>query len=377
MKKIQLSFETEGKAIAQSLSALVRVGDSIFAAGDEGVVLARLKSSKDGVRFKLKELIDLSEWFDLPVPPQKNAKQVMEIDLEGMDFDYANRLLWMVGSHSLKQGKASAACDTKENLASLNQVKPDANRYFLGCVTLQNDDDDEFRFSRKGSKTEIRAAQLACTAATSELMDEIRRDSLFARYCAHSAGIPGKDNGVDIEGLACALGGRVLIGLRGPVLRGIATILEIAPQRADSPGTKADRLHLTKIGPNGCKYRRHFLDLCGHGIRDLCWDGGDLLILAGPTAGLDSPPLIFRWKAAIRALGMNSSDEEKFIWRSKDQLVQEFLGSDWKQTEIGADHAEAISLFDQKRLMIGYDAPGKKRFRKPATVLVDIVDLRK
>lgn len=377
MKKIKLIFEQEGEAIAQSLSAFVRVGDSIFAAGDEGVVLARLKGRKDGTRFKLKELIDLGEWFDLPIAPQKNSKKVMEIDLEGMDFDYANRLLWMVGSHSLKRGKAEPQCDTQENLNAIHQVKPDANRYFLGCVTLHYDGGDEFRLSKKGSNPEIRAAQLECTAITSELMDEIRRDSLFARYCAGDTGIPGKDNGVDIEGLACTPEGRVLIGLRGPVLRGIATILELAPQRADSPGTKADRLRLTKIGPNGCKYRRHFLDLAGHGIRDLCWDGADLLILAGPTTGLDSPPIIFRWKSAIKALGKKSSDEEKFIWRSEDALTLETFGLDWKQREPGADHAEAVSLFNKQQLMIGYDSPGKKRLQKSGTVLVDIVGLRK
>lgn len=377
MKKIKLVFGEEGEAIAKSLSAFVRVGDSIYAAGDEGVVLARLKGSKDGARFKLKELIDLNEWFDLPVAPQKNAKQVMEIDLEGMDFDYANRLLWMIGSHSLKRGKADRQSDTTKNLIAINQVKSDANRYFLGYMALCRHDRDEFRLSKKGSSTEVRAAQIECTETTSELMDEIRRDSLFARYCASDAGVPGKDNGVDIEGLACTPEGRVLIGLRGPVLRGIATILEIAPQRADSPGTKADRLRLTKIGPDGCKYRRHFLDLAGHGIRDLCWDGEDLLILAGPTTGLDSPPFIFRWKSATKALGKKSSDEEKFIWRSENTLTLESFGLNWRQIEPGADHAEAISLFDKKHLMIGYDSPGKKRLQKSGAVLVDIVDLGK
>ncbi|SEQ49380.1 DUF3616 domain-containing protein, partial [Nitrosomonas ureae] len=123
------------------------------------------------------------------------------------------------------------------------------------------------------------------------------------------------------------------------------------------------------------KYRRHFLDLAGHGIRDLCWDGDDLLILAGPTTGLDSPPLIFRWKAARKAFGKMSVDKEKFIWRSENGLVQQSLGSTWKQVEAGNDHAEAIALFDKKHLMIGYDSPSTKRFHKPASVIVDIVDL--
>lgn len=376
MKKIKLEFEKEGKGIAKSLSAFVRLGDSIFAAGDEGVDLARLKEFGDGTCFKLKELINLSNWFDLPIPPLKEqTKQVMEVDLEGMDFDYTNQLLWMVGSHSLKRGKANATFDTKKNLELLGEVNRDANRFFLGCVSLHKNKNNQFRLSPGESDNNTRAAQLRCDATTSELLDEIRHDTLFTCFCDKNDGIPGKDNGIDIEGLACAPNARVLIGMRGPVLRGIAIILELAPERINSPNTKADLLQLTKIGPTGLKYRRHFLDLAGHGIRDLCWDGDDLLILAGPTTGLDSPPLVFRWKAAIKAFGKMSGDEEKFIWRSEDMLSQQSLGSTWKQIEAGADHAEAIALFDKKRLMIGYDSPSTKRFHKPASVIVDIVDL--
>ncbi|MDO8334287.1 MAG: DUF3616 domain-containing protein [Nitrosomonas sp.] len=376
MKKIKLEFEKEGKGISKSLSAFVRLGDSIFAAGDEGVDLARLKEFDDGTCFKLKELINLSNWFDLPIPPQKEqTKQVMEVDLEGMDFDYTNQLLWMVGSHSLKRGKANATFDTKKNLELLGEVNRDANRFFLGCVSLHKNKNNQFRLSPGESDNNTRAAQLRCDATTSELLDEIRHDTLFTCFCDKNDGIPGKDNGIDIEGLACAPNGRVLIGMRGPVLRGIAIVLELAPERINSPNTKADLLQLTKIGPTGLKYRRHFLDLAGHGIRDLCWDGDDLLILAGPTTGLDSPPLVYRWKAAIKAFGKMSGDEEKFIWRSEDVLSQQSLGSTWKQIEAGADHAEAIALFDKKRLMIGYDSPSTKRFHKPASVMVDIVDL--
>ncbi len=376
MKEIKLEFEKEGEGISKSLSAFVRLGDSIFAAGDEGIDLARLKESDDGTCFKLKELINLSNWFDLPIPQQKEqTKQVMEIDLEGMDFDCTNQLLWMVGSHSLKRGKAKATYDTKKNLELLGKVEPDANRFFLGCVFLHKNKNNQFRLSLSEGDNNTRAAQIRCDATTSELLDEIRRDTLFTRFCDKNGGIPGKDNGIDIEGLACTLDGRVLVGMRGPVLRGIAIVLELAPERIDSPNTKADQLQLTKIGPTGLKYRRHFLDLAGHGIRDLCWDGDDLLILAGPTTGLDSPPLIFRWKAARKAFGKMSGDEEKFIWRSENVLVQQSLGSTWKQVEAGADHAEAIALFDKKRLMIGYDSPSTKRFHKPASVIVDIVDL--
>ena len=46
--------------------------------------------------------------------------------------------------------------------------------------------------------------------------------------------LPSKDNGLDIEGLA-VLGNRVYLGLRGPVLRGRAIILELELEESE-PG---------------------------------------------------------------------------------------------------------------------------------------------
>ena len=376
MKKVALEFGEAGKDIAKSLSALVCAGGAVFAGGDEGVKMARLEERDGGQRFELDTLIDLSKWFDLPKPPPMDpTKKVKEIDLEGLAVDLESNVMWLVGSHSLKRGKAEAGVVTAKNLKELSEVKSDANRCFLGCVRLR-DEGGKLQLSADGPKpSDERAAQLVGDETTNELLDEIRGDELFKRFCTAGAAIPGKDNGVDIEGLACAPGGRVLVGMRGPVLRGIAIVLELAPMRVESPATKADRMRLTAIGAGGRKYRRHFLDLGGHGIRDLCWDDGDLLVLAGPTAGLDAPPVIFRWKAAKEALGKASSDEEQFFWRAEGALVVEPLGADWQQEEPGVDHAETITFIGNKKLAIGYDSPGTTRLRGPATVDVDILEL--
>jgi len=376
MRKVALEFGDAGKEIAKSLSAFVCAGGSVFAGGDEGVKLARLEERDGGQRFELDTLIDLSRWFDLPKPPPMDpTKKVKEIDLEGLAVDLESNVLWLVGSHSLKRGKAEAGVVTAKNLKELGEVKSDANRCFLGCVRLR-DEGGKLQLSADGPKpSDERAAQLVGDETTNELLDEIRGDELFKRFCTAGAAIPGKDNGVDIEGLACAPGGRVLVGMRGPVLRGIAIVLELAPMLVESPATKADRMRLTAIGAGGRKYRRHFLDLGGNGIRDLCWDDGDLLVLAGPTAGLDAPPVIFRWKAAKEALGKASSDEEQFFWRAEGALVVEPLGADWQQEEPGVDHAETITFIGNKKLAIGYDSPGTTRLRGPATVDVDVLEL--
>jgi hypothetical protein len=93
----------------------------------------------------------------------------------------------------------------------------------------------------------------------------------------------------------------VLLGLRGPVLRGIALVAE---------------LHLADLGEGGdsgesqahgsplrlASHRLHFLDLGGLAVRDLALlpGGNDVLILAGPTMTLAGPCLLYRWRDAFR-----------------------------------------------------------------------------
>ncbi len=106
--------------------------------------------------------------------------------------------------------------------------------------------------------------------------------------------IPGKDNGFDIEGLALD-GRRLLLGLRGPVLRGWTMLLELAVEPA------GDWLRLAPLDGEGTMLRKHFLQLGGLGVRDLHFAGDDLYILAGPTMVLDGDIRLFRWpKHALR-----------------------------------------------------------------------------
>lgn len=380
--EIELKFKEAGKALRESLSAMIKIGDSIFAGGDEGVKLARLEERDGGERYELEDMIDLSKWFDLPEPPSEDpSEKVKEIDLEGMDagmdLDGKRPVLWLIGSHSHKRGKAEAGKTVADNLKKLGKVEPDDNRQLLGYLPLSGEQGKP-RIAVDGPKPrEARAGQLRAKATTSDLLTGLAADPLFARFCGAGAAIPGKDNGVDIEGLACGPGGRLLVGLRGPVLRGIAVVLEVQPVRAEPPGAHADLLMLAPIGPGGRLYRRHFLDLAGNGVRDLCWDGDDLLILAGPTMSLDAPPQIFRWLKASDALGKNTEEEEAFVWREEDDgpILVEELKLKFEQTEVGKDHAETITFVDKKKLAIGYDAPSKAYLVGDTTLKADVVTI--
>src|SRR5262249_5064604 len=83
---------------------------------------------------------------------------------------------------------------------------------------------------------------------------------------------------------------RVLLGLRGPVIRGFAVIVELRLEERD------EELRLRRIAPNEKRYRKHFADLSGLGIRDLALDGDNIVILAGPTMGLSGPWSLLRWR---------------------------------------------------------------------------------
>jgi hypothetical protein len=74
--------------------------------------------------------------------------------------------------------------------------------------------------------------------------------------------IPGKDNGLDTEGLAVN-GRRLLLGLRGPLLRGWSALLEIAAEASGG------QLRLAPLDGSGTLIRKHFLQLDGLGVRDL------------------------------------------------------------------------------------------------------------
>ena len=66
------------------------------------------------------------------------------------------------------------------------------------------------------------------------------------------------------------------------------------------PRITAIRLRLGAFGDRE-RYRKHLLDLGGLGVRDLCPDGDDLLVLAGPSMALSGPVRLYRWHRAAHA----------------------------------------------------------------------------
>ena len=191
------------------------------------------------------------------------------------------------------------------------------------------------RVARDGRRSALVGAPRAET-----LVDLLRADAHLAPFLA----IPAQDNGFDVGGLA-VVGDRLYVGLRGPVLRGWAVVLEVRP--AQDP-TDPGRLALG-IFPEGARYRKHVLDLGGLGVRDLCPDGDDLLVLAGPTMALSGPVRVHRWRGAVAGGGGP-------VVRDAELPVETVVTNGE-----GVDHASAISLLGPDPLDAARAAAGGLR----------------
>ena len=107
------------------------------------------------------------------------------------------------------------------------------------------------------------------------------------------------------------------------------------------------------------------LDLAGLGVRDLCPQGDDLLVLAGPTMDLDGPVTVYRWHGAMGV-------EAPTVVRG-DALTAEVE----LPYGLGTDHAEGIGLLGdpaEGQLLVVYDSPSPERLHEGG-VLADVVQL--
>ena len=357
---------------ATDLSAIVAIEDDLWVASDETTSLVRLKRSSSG-DYELAETVELTTRLDLPVPDASE-----EFDIEGLDFHGEH--LWLIGSHSLKRKDPETDKKGKRNLERLLTVEADGNRFLVARVP-----------AKAGGG---QAAQLDCGPRRSDLSDVLRQEEYFKRFFAeaveadHARAIAGKDNGFDVEGLAVAGPNRIFIGMRGPVLRGWAVILELQFEEGAVPGpegSKVGRLRLKSIGPGDAKFRKTFVRLDGLGIRELCFDGDDLLILAGPSMDLDWPVTIYRWVDARK----ESPKKDRLVWQKSDAVEEldeqqsatlEPVAVDATPTsEKGKDHAEGLALIagpnGGKSLLVIYDSPASVRLESGTGVTADLFDL--
>ena len=342
--------EKQVAKVRDNLSAIVLSESHLWLGGDEGTSVHRMTLEPSG-EFASHTTFELKDILSLP------GADGEEIDIEGLDVNEG--YLWLIGSHSSKRKKAEDTKTADENMQRLGRLELQGNRFTLGRVPL---DPSATPVRSHGA---LAAARLDGDASGNALTAALSADAHVAPFVARPRpdgsleGIPSKDNGLDVEGLAVS-GRRVFCGLRGPVLRGWAIILELELTGGDGQAP----LSLKPLGQSGEPYLKHFLNLRGLGIRDLVIDGTDLLVLAGPSMDLDGPVNIYRWKGALDVRA------HSLTWtKDLSLLVTVPFG-------VGKDHAEGLSLASRTpmTLMVCYDSPGAPHLDKddPHVVKADL-----
>ena len=350
LSRVLLRFQSTSSDLLGELSAVTRTPDgSLWVGSDEYITIERLTPMGDGIygnhkTFQLKDFIRL---FD----------HESEVDIEGLD--YGDGYLWVVGSHSLRRNKTKGK-KLKKDIERLSEIERDPNRYLLARLPVLNGELVPTCGHPDSDEETLTAACLEQVDGRNLLMDALAKDEHLGPFL--EMGLPSKDNGFDVEGLAVQ-GHQIFLGLRGPVLRGLAIILEIEVENT-APGTLA----LKDLG-DGNLYRKHFLDLNGLGIRELCLYKGDLLILAGPTMALEGAMQLFRLKDALE----HSNDT---LWDQDSGALEVLFELPFT---LGSDHAEGLSLFPclgyENGLMVVYDSPDAARCPDEQSVFADVFRL--
>lgn len=351
LSRALLYFQTEANSdlenLINNLSAVAFSPDgSLWLGSDETTLIERL-SPAPGTVFDNHRRFAVSDFIDLLADD--------EIDIEGMD--YADGYLWFVGSHSLKRKKAKGK-SAEDDIERLAQIGGDVNRYLLGRIPVK--EGILFKVCSHPENPEIKrtAGCLQRTKQGNSLTAALQNDEHLGAFL--SMPLAGKENGFDIEGLAVR-GNRVFIGLRGPVLRGWAIILEV-----EIEATNPEILTLKERGSKNRGYRKHFVDLNGLGVRDLYLEGEDLIILAGATMTMAGAMKVFRLKNILQRSGDSLSGQES----GELSLLFDL------PFQQGLDNAEGLAMLpclgQQKSLFVVYDSPNPNRRVGENAIFADI-----
>ncbi|MXQ14672.1 DUF3616 domain-containing protein [Microvirga makkahensis] len=332
----------------KDLSAVARVGDCLFLACDETASVERLRRLEDG-SFGDHQHVALDRLVDLP------AGADGEMDIEGLCA--SDGFLWIVGSHSRKRSKPKRdENDRDQALQRMEEIQREPNRYFLGRIPLVEEAPGPFALAR--SAGERQSAWLKLGHRHSALERWLAADPHLGPFLT----IPSKENGLDVEGLAVR-GSRVWLGLRGPVLRGHAVVLDLELEQKAPNRLKARRVD----GEH--RYRKHLLDTRGLGVRDMRFEGDDLLLLVGPTMSLEGPAFVLRWRDAAQ------DDASGVISPDRIEAVAEL------PYRLHADHPEGLELWPEAgpgALLVIYDAPAPDRVEPETfTVRADVIGSRR
>jgi hypothetical protein len=324
--------DNPGKRKIDNISGIAWDGAHLWTAADEHHTIERL--SPQGVDgFIADRSYAIEELF-------KHWPAGKEADIEGLAFDSGR--LWLCGSHcKVRKGEHVHRDDLREP----SRFKNTASRTLLGCVELD----------AQGNPDPSTAAALGFAEEEGSLLSVVNAE---LPALAPHFGLPAKENGLDIEGI-CAVGDRILLGLRGPVIAGYAIVLSF---RVSWRGQRLDFLLEGERRLHSC-----LLDLNGAGIRDLARTGEDVLILAGPSMDLDGPFCLYGWRGAAVGAGVADGTQLQFIADlpfERGEARGSFPGR--------CERPEGLTVIASGDLLLIHDAPLAWRVRNASAITADV-----
>jgi hypothetical protein len=291
--RVEREFRMRGQlAHAEELSGVAVWKDWLVACADEGAEVNLLARDAGRLEGKVSLLADRED----------------EIDMEGVASD--ERYVYIVGSHSMHREEGDenegGGRSNRRRRQRAPEITPHEDSYSLFRLTL----DDRGRIA-----TNERISLRTILAA----------DDLLGPFTK----LPGKENGVDIEGVAVREG-RLFVGFRGPVVRdGLAAVMEFAFEQPAA-------------------YEVKLVNLAGRGVRDLAAVEGGLLLLAGPMGEEDGEYSLYLWDGVGEAPALVGAVPVDGDAKPEGIAVLSETASEWRVLLICDGDATARELVVEK-----------------------------
>ena len=233
LRKIQIQFDRtlnvlpNGNRLSKGVSAATATTDALWLAHDETVAVERLcaeRTKAGSIRYAKHRRFDLRELIRLPA---RAAGKRTGLASRSRSRRHRHRRRLPLGS-----GLACAGSrPTRRKIRSRSDRRARRGSPIRQPLPARANSDASRLRTGLSSCVDVERAMAACFAPHGCPADA-RHDALTRTlrddpHLGPFLSIPSKDNGFDIEGLAAAPGGRLFLGLRGPVLNGWACVLEI------------------------------------------------------------------------------------------------------------------------------------------------------
>lgn len=261
----------------EDVSAVERLGRFLVIGADEGVgeggkkSYIQLLTKRDNRAYELHSDILLLEG---------GKKRGKEMDIEALAVE--GDVLYVLGSHSSKRKRVKKSKKYKKNRKAFRaaKIKDERNRDWLFRLTID----------AQGKETARERISLRNLIADDPVLKPFQQ-------------LPGKENGVDIEGLSVR-DNWLYIGFRGPVLRG--NYVPVMRLKFDNPENSYELL---------------YLELGGRGIRAMASVTDGHLVVAGPVGDGPASYRLYHWDGKDLLPGRDRSRSERGNLRLLGEII--------------------------------------------------------